>query len=139
MNITLTDAVLDILCTDPQRHDQDVWISPAFSSWNKGEEFTPEAARDPECGTTACIAGWAVLLSLPAGSVIDSRYNIRLPDGTLRFIPYWARDVLEITDEQADTLFHDIGTTEGAIRALKYLKDHPFADDGDLLHAAGEE
>lgn len=138
MNITLTDKILDVLLLRPDQHDQDLWIDGGLSSFSSAGELIPEIAREPECGTTACIAGWTALFSLPAGSVIDVRYNIRLPDGTLGFIPYWARDALEITDEQADTLFYEIDTTEGAIRALKYLKDHPDAGEDELMDASGE-
>lgn len=55
-NAALAYAVLDQIDAHPEQHDQSDFVRHHGDVWSI-------AATDMPCGTTACFAGWAVLLS----------------------------------------------------------------------------
>lgn len=61
MNITLLEKVLNLIEEKPEKWEQ--------ASWVDSRELTPgqladmQAGKYEMCGTTACVAGWALLLS----------------------------------------------------------------------------
>ncbi len=63
LNMTTSErllAVADLIEAHPERWDQQTW---ADTSDDTPESPTGQVGRGPECGTTACVAGWAVRLS----------------------------------------------------------------------------
>ena len=90
--------------TSPEGWDQLLWVShpsTPFTSFDfKGcHVYTAAAALNRiqagDCGTTACVAGWAVIEALDAGAGIPSHTHIR--DA--------ARSVLGLSSDDADDLF----------------------------------
>ena len=85
-----TDLMLRIreqITSEPKTHDQSAW-----------------AART-ECGTTYCIAGWAVVLS---GQELDWSHRGSSTAWTAddRHISWVARELLGLDDAAGDMLFH---------------------------------
>lgn len=98
----LRQAVLDQIVTYPQTHDQRDWVS--------------------DCGTTACVAGWALILSsghLPAGEAFD--------------ILEEAQELLELSDYDAIRLFHYTNNSQ-ACHALKFLANGDPVDWEEVGH-----
>lgn len=63
-------AIAEIIETQPERWTQGKWMT----GWNRYRYLTGGSARqllgDSSCGTTACVAGWAAVLSVPAATVL---------------------------------------------------------------------
>lgn len=97
----------------------------------------------PPCGTTACIAGFAVWRNIPKGSkIFDGR--IYFPDGTDHSVMDLARDALELTSQQARVLFLSTDWNRDTVLAvLHHLIDHPYMAGteirslGDDIHRHG--
>lgn len=99
-------AVLDFIEAHPDKHDQDYWLM-SFSRMPQGG-FTTETALK-RCGTTACYAGWTVLLAGlpiqydPWGDT-DKRWLVRnraavllgLTDGEEQALFRHARDLADV-------------------------------------------
>jgi len=58
----LAQAVLDLVTKYPEKHKQSSWVAGGTAE----DYFNPKVN---ECGTRACLAGWAVLLNTPDGPV----------------------------------------------------------------------
>lgn len=58
----LAQAVLDLVTKYPEKHKQSSWVTGGTAE----DYFNPKIN---ECGTRACLAGWAVLLNTPDGFV----------------------------------------------------------------------
>lgn len=116
LNLPLAEAVLKQITEHPEQHDQ--------SSYGE---------RRSDCGTTHCIAGWAIQLSPDVVEYdwIDSwqgpyeaMSSVRFRDGrrlgdSWRSEPFAAaRDLLGLSEEDADWLFLECGDTE----AVGYLR-----------------
>lgn len=114
-NIAELDRVMTFIKDNPEKHNQSVWSN--------------------DCGTAACLAGWACLLngaivdkarfydgfSFVGGPIIDS-------DGHKNMIKDTAMDILELDDPDADILFN----ADNSIADLELMiKD---LANGDLLH-----
>lgn len=92
MNIKLLRKIQKAIMQEPEQFDMDYWFQ------------TKEGV--PNCGTTACIAGWALSLSqkknpLQVAVTIDKNFGLFDYSGVRNL----AAKVLEITIEQADNLF----------------------------------
>jgi hypothetical protein len=98
-NAELAYRVLDAINANPAHFDMDTWVRVPHDAPTIGlAQLT-----SPECGTTACFAGWAIVLSgyeltrdleiVQAGRVV--------PEVLSRF----AASLLGLNDEQADELF----------------------------------
>ena len=99
VNIDKLDAVLDHIRTHPEQHDQCCWMR-----------------EDPNCGTAACFAGWAVTL---AGwkMVVASRRSAMADtcvneDGKKRVIAGLAREILGLDYGDSEVLFDAFNTVE---------------------------
>ena len=116
MNITLAEDIMGLILMHPEQLDMDLYVD--------AEGDTVQELRD-SCGTTACIAGWAALLTLPA--------DVRVWDGNAggRSISEIGREALQLGEDVADVLFHDTVNDE-AVPALKFLIGRPDATAGDL-------
>lgn len=71
------------------------------------------------CNSTACVAGWAAILTSPAGTVIVDQYFIRLPGSDVKeSLEYQGREALNLGRWQADWLFEGDRTREQVLAAL---------------------
>jgi hypothetical protein len=102
-NAELAYRVLDHIDAHPEQHNQAVFLRTPGGMADEVEAITPEVVAQ-HCGTTACFAGWAALLS---GLELD-RFSgdAILPDGLTRDIELTARDLLNLTPPQSDELFY---------------------------------
>lgn len=88
--IALARKVLDHVSNHPEVHDQGTFFDEAF----------------PNCGTVACVAGWAVIL--------NGEHPMNLGGWK---IGVRAQALLGLTDEQREALFFDT-TSESHARDL---------------------
>ena len=118
MNTELFAKIRDMIREHPEQHDQSAWESQPVD----------------ECGTTRCVAGWAVALTtgLPVYSWQPGE-EIRLSDATLRLahekgvyvedlgdngvVPALAARLLSLTPNEAGSLFYS--EDERAHRAVE--------------------
>jgi hypothetical protein len=113
-NRELAARVYEQITRDPASHDQKHWV-------------TSQTLEIPEdfCGTTGCVAGWAALLSgrdvrfalLESFGYYDF-VGVML-DGERDNISAIGRELLELTDDQAEWLFAAGRTTDEVYAALK--------------------
>lgn len=130
---TTTDrllAVADRIEFQPENWNQATWVATSenFSYINpavtigQGDEFV-----DDHCGTTACIAGWAVLLTPVEQRAGDEK----------KYYSYanQAKHSLGITEDLADELFYELPTTDPAVAAdiLRRLAKYPEPRTTDHL------
>lgn len=111
------DTLLGYLLLYPEHHDQSHWYS-GYDPDLGGTQL--EQLTDEHCGTAACAGGWT-----------DALFGLdRAAEG------YSTEAALGLTTDQGDFVFYDTlryADREGAaVRALKYIKDHPLAIHGDL-------
>lgn len=107
----LAQKILDQITAHPETHNQDTWVD-GFNS----------------CGTTYCIAGWAVALNALPGDDETLPAGRRAMARELNTIPHWGplgQKLLGLDDEVADDLF--FSDTEDAPRILAELFDLEYA------------
>lgn len=115
--------LLDFLEKNPDSHDQNFWVSPgpdvAFS-----EDWPITAARAlNECGTTACAAGWTVLLA--GGQMVPSFAKLGYDTG---HVPRVAGDLLGLDNGERNMLFYeaeDLADVRDAIEAIYGPDERP--------------
>lgn len=91
--------MLDFIEAHPDAHDQNWWINHDKRITRAGLD----AARALNtCGTTACAAGWTVLL---AGGRFVSTWRVQLPDGGSWRVEDAAAFLLGMGDSEAAALF----------------------------------
>jgi len=106
MNVTLLNQICKAIEREPRRFNMGDWIS--LDPFN--DVYLPGSEQAP-CGTTACIAGFAVMLdscgvsSSPnpgawRSTMLDIVENDRCP------IDRHAKDLLDLTEDQSDLLFY---------------------------------
>jgi hypothetical protein len=89
----LAKAILDKINAEPDRFDMSVWASRSAD---------PDPEERSECGTSLCIAGWAVYLN--GGRFVfrtDTQFvtdRVAQPDGVVVDIGTWAADLLGLDD-----------------------------------------
>jgi hypothetical protein len=91
MNTEKLFEVLDVMEMNLKRWNQRSWIR-----------------KDPECGTTLCLAGWVAELDgmTPVFEQYrDNAYYVRDAQGNRVTVTDYAADVLELTDVQRSNLF----------------------------------
>ena len=91
LNEKLIACVLDHIERDNDEYDQNEWC---VLKGDQDNDF---------CGTRACFAGWAVLLSTPIGKWWEVRYG-----GNARPMKEVARELLGLTYDEAHTLFQGV-------------------------------
>lgn len=111
MNRELMIRVRDQITQHPETHDQAHW-----------------GRRGPSCGTTRCIAGWAVHFGLPesdqnwedellgGGAQLESAFDVE------RDIELVAADLLGISYNQADKLFFEWDNVEALALLDEYIE-----------------
>ena len=162
MNTELMGRVREVIATNPARHKQGHYIGLGFTSGDApavqvtlgelrtyalqpvpGEPLNPDR---PLCGTTACIAGWTIIL---AGDpqfelkiiLFDLAENLchAVRPGDVDCCQDWmwnrARDLLGLTESQASWLFAARRTHAQVVGALAWLPLHQDADCVDLATA----
>lgn len=105
MNVELLRKVKEHILDEPQRLDMSM-----FGQRTEGE-------MAPPCGTTACIAGWAVILSDPKLFTVD----IEEFDDVLSDAYKTGRELLRITPGQARRLFFVGGWPLTFKEKMRYL------------------
>jgi hypothetical protein len=124
-SISLIDAVLDIVENHPELHDQSLWVD--------GLREALEGGTEPDCGTTACVAGWAAILSAPAGSRIESTGHVLLAGEDIsRDVEEYAVEALGISESGGVWLFSQLRTRDEITVSLRYLKAYPEAGYDEL-------
>lgn len=104
-NAELGWQVLDEIKAHPGRLDMALWVcnrDSLFATW-----VTLDMLRnDSACGTTACYAGWTVLLA--GYKVNEATEEIRDPDGNIvgRRVDVLAAEILGINLVQQSVLFY---------------------------------
>ena len=85
MNVERLRQVRDAIASDPDQYDQGHYVN--------------------ECGTPACIAGWAVYLSLKPGETLDDGLvNTRV--GPFDTVHDRAKKWLGLTENESDEMFN---------------------------------
>jgi hypothetical protein len=79
------------------------------------------------CGTSACLAGFTVLLTAPEGTLHTSNGELLIVDGCVRYVETYAQEQLGLTEEQIDDVFYEKDETI-AISRLRAI-----ADEADRL------
>lgn len=109
MNIELLQRVKQHILAEPRRLNMGTWVStvgktvPAFAG-----VYGRDEADLPPCGTVACVAGWAVLLSRFNGkpeeyAAFMRERNTLFPDGLTSSI---GQEELGLSPSQMETLFY---------------------------------
>jgi hypothetical protein len=108
-NIELLKRVRAQITEHPETHNQRVW------------------AKRTECGTTACVAGWAVLLAHPDAELTaldcfnGMSCGVLLSDGTERAFNMYGAELLGLTPDQRYWLFDEERTTPEVLGGLDDL------------------
>lgn len=93
-----------MISAHPGQLDMDRWFGMDDHPYPSDFDIAREERFNPvhNCGTTACIGGWAVALNPPGKNEEDPEkgYHFAL------FVYDRAIDLLQITEEQAEALFH---------------------------------
>ena len=109
-----------------QLWDQETWAGIPGESLEETAGTLRERLEDAGtgCGTTACIAGWASILTAPEGSVIyhDSGL-VRPPGGILLYPQDVATPALGLSAWQAEWLFRASRTLDQVTAALEAIAE----------------
>ncbi len=138
VNIDVVKQVNDIINTKPESFNMDTWAHAHIDVNDGGEEFINE------CGTTACIAGHAALISGSARLIVirSEEDPSKIDDAYYHTDNGWIRDginALGITDELAGRLFYlrngrakeamgILAETGSERAAMKYILDTDAAN-----------
>ena len=137
---TLSNAVLDtpaevaaeianiIRTRGDQWYDQGSWFGTMINDAGVSG-LTVDAVRDMlkanewKCGTTACVAGWAAILTAPTGYRIDSfsQRIISPGDDTGETAETIGRRVLYLSNSEADWLFDSSRNEDEVLDALDMI------------------
>ena len=139
-----------IITEDEKRWEQAEWtsywperinIQEARNSLQAGSVFHYYSTRNSlqagsvfHCYSTCCVAGWAAILSAPAGATL-SRYEItsRGESGEyVEYVEYLGRDALGLNNDQAAWLFHPYRTREQVLWALEKIAAGADWDPGNF-------
>lgn len=119
----------------PVRFDMTDWISShvledAFDEDAGVDVPVPvEKLREGSCGTSACVAGYVVMMRAPKGTTTTGS-TLYLPDDVITDCAAFAQEELDLTREVASAIFYT--GNESAIARLRYLAEHPDATQYEL-------
>jgi hypothetical protein len=153
LNYPLIAEILQAIQDQPDKHDQDTWMTVSHETLVQmsNEGFTVELGLDsllvPDdvCGTSACIAGWAVMLSgykaiSKGGRTIR---DFRSPEGFFfddYSIAAEAGKLIGLDKDGIEQIFHDYTDDEAKAQLMflyekgripKITVDSPF---GTAIH-----
>lgn len=117
MNVKLLEQVKGAILKHPENFDMELY---AYGT------VVADKQAPPECGTTACIAGWAIAIH---DGVVEEPQSI----GQEMKIWQRAEEVLDLDSEQGRTLFHVSKWPEVFRRGYKCAES-----DADMAQIAAE-
>jgi hypothetical protein len=124
INVAELNRVLAHCEAHPRQHDQNAWLNLADPAWDgEGEHL----ADDWQCHTTACLAGWTVILNGWKPNAVDSSAVINVDTGVTGFVATVARRILGLSADQAHELFTHTATLTDVRRCVKRLLDEESA------------
>lgn len=135
LNTELLERVRQIILMRPELHNQQTW---GRTPSDVPVGVTSARAETGEyCGTTACVAGWAAILSAPEDALMrDGCICV----GANEFsISLYAARQLGLSWDQQTWLFPAEATRERVLWTLKWLPDHPDAGTPELWGAWKDE
>lgn len=105
---------LDYITSHPERHDQGWWLDLGDDA-DVSIQYTDLDLDGAEghCGTTACAAGWTVLL---AGHTISEGWKVTALDD--EHVHGVAAQILGLTSGEAEALFFDADNLSGVTDAI---------------------
>lgn len=141
-NVELLTKVRDLAVHEPAKFDMNTWVTIKRELINFPEDTSKIKV---ECGTTACIAGWAVqlagdkLLVDRYSSIRDGIYqttNSVAKNGRVCDIQSRAQNLLGLTEMETDILFFSgnddaIGYLNDLIAGNDITEDYEYEDDDD--------
>lgn len=108
-----------------EHYNQNIWLSSTYFYDNEivtGHELR-EILTKNVCGTAACVAGNAVVLSIPAKAKYDFvNDTVIFADGSTEFVQSYARKALKISSYDSDWLFDSDRRRDEVIAALRLLE-----------------
>jgi hypothetical protein len=116
LNRPLIERIITQLIDHPEQHDQLVW-----------------GARKGDCGTSHCVAGWAVAfapeveLNWRSEDDFTSLWDVTMPDGRRLTTADAAQEILGLDRPQAEKLFYTFGGAEQMVGKLKTLLNEGVA------------
>ncbi len=120
----LARAVLKVVKADDGRYDQTLWGELGTNGLSSSLMAEPVDV----CGTSACVAGWAVLYGVPGARLAESRkyrgdYDFVTSDGEVVEAEDVAGELLGLDYNQAAWLFGGNRNKKDVIAALKHIAD----------------
>lgn len=128
------DRVMAFIDANPEKHDQDQWLRHIGAN-----DHDPLDPATNYCGTTGCIAGWAVAFELddldakPSwDNVGDRQYaDCVVVDGSLKLVEDVAQDILELSNAQAGYIFNSNRTLDEIREAFEAIRLDSFWSPGE--------
>lgn len=108
-----------------EQWNQHLWLSASFFDDYDMQATGTELRKlmtENVCGTQCCVAGAAVVLTLPAKAKYDyANDEVINPDGSRVFVQKYAQDKLGISREDSDWLFDSGRQRNEIIKALDLI------------------
>lgn len=117
-DVEAAERLVRFLVEHPQGHEQRMWITPTDAGIAMLDALPVDPAALVDCGTTACIAGWAVILDGARVRTQDRALFPRIvmnPDAEIGSYDYawnqetlvdYAQQVLGLNRDEVDWLFY---------------------------------
>ncbi|SHW53849.1 hypothetical protein [Mycobacteroides abscessus] len=130
LNVERLKAIRNLIKTEPTKHNQGAWaefLKSDIPALEPDQKFV-----EVECGTAACVAGWACQLAgdkflvrgfdlkYMDGDKVYSEFSIDR-DGGEHLIYDRASELLGLNSKQADVLFHENWSSKQVLKILKSL------------------
>lgn len=107
----------------PRRWYQGSWFQARYEVYHRRVELVAASLSEDNaaCGSTACVAGWAAILTSPKGTLIGA--DLLSPPGGLQaqHIHDAGRHALGLSEEDAAWLFYGTRSREQVLAALDSL------------------
>jgi hypothetical protein len=135
-DVEVAEGLVRFLLDHPNAHQQRMWITPTEQGIELLDTLPVDPAAIVDCGTTACLAGWAVILD---GARLRTQDRVQFPrvvmDREAKVGSYdyawnqetlvdYAQQLLGLNDEEVGWLFYmqlGDGTRTAEERALSAL------------------
>jgi hypothetical protein len=118
----LAAEIAGIIRLKTELWDQSGWFYVPGDGWGKLTVADLRALIIEEgnaCGSTACVAGWAAVLTSAPGTLIINGGYVQTPDtGSLRSAEYLGMEALQLSQEDADWLFSAVREKAEVLSAL---------------------